>query len=94
MVREHVTLLEIEDIRCVRVRCGNPKCHQELLIQLDKGESRLRTNCPQCNVPWYTKGSEDRTPEYLLLHALKELHAGTDSPMTIRLESRMTDSLR
>ena len=93
MVREHVTLLEIEDILCVRVRCGGSKCHQELLIQLDNREPCLPLNCPQCNEPWYTRGSR-QPPELRLLQALKDLRAGAESAMTIRLESRMTDSLR
>ena len=88
MVREHVTLLDIGDIRCMRVRCGNPECNQEHLIQLlGKRESCLPPRCPQCGMSWYTRGSSQVPPELRLLKALKEPHAGAESPMTIRLES-------
>ena len=81
MVKETLNIIELSDIRAIRLRCEN--CKRELVQFLDT--AKVPRQCPVCCHIWDHE-QPNRGLEFGLIHIMQSLHKRKDSDVTVRFE--------
>lgn len=92
MTAEHLTLLELNDLRALRIICGN--CRAAITLQLDE-TIRVPGKCPSCLNAWDEPRFEGMTAALESLgQAVKKWRAierQQQQPFALRFEVLQTD---